>query len=109
MIRNNDATELCITKGQEETVKGRTCREIPGYPGKFSLDVLFVKLVNPKKNVEIPHLEENVVPLTGIPTSLKAVLPNDSTINITRRQVPILLNFAMTDYASQGKTTSGFP
>ncbi|KAF6754974.1 hypothetical protein DFP72DRAFT_758449, partial [Ephemerocybe angulata] len=104
MIRNNDATELCITKGQEAKVRGWTSREIPGYPGKFSLDVLFVELVNPKDPIKLPYLEENVVPLTKISTPITAVLPNDANISLNRQQVPVVLNFAMTDYASQGKT-----
>ncbi|KAF5328283.1 hypothetical protein D9611_014755 [Ephemerocybe angulata] len=104
MIRNNDATELGITKGQEAVVKGWTSQEIPGFPGRFALEVLFVKLVNPKDNIKLPHLEENVVPLTRMSTALRAVLPNDAGIHISRQQVPVLLNFAMTDYASQGKT-----
>ncbi|KAF5309332.1 hypothetical protein D9611_014030 [Ephemerocybe angulata] len=90
--------------GQEAVVKGWTSQEIPGFPGRFALEVLFVKLVNPKDNIKLPHLEENVVPLTRMSTALRAVLPNDAGIHISRQQVPVLLNFAMTDYASQGKT-----
>ncbi|KAF5309724.1 hypothetical protein D9611_014437 [Ephemerocybe angulata] len=104
MIRNNDATELGITKGQEAVVKGWTSREIPGYPGRFALEVLFVQLVRAKTTVKLPYLDTNIVPLTKISTALRAVLPNDSGINISRQQIPVLLNFAMTDYASQGKT-----
>lgn len=106
MIRNNDATELSITKGQEAVVKGWTCHEIPNHPGRFALDILFVELVNTKRKIKVPYLDENIVPLTPTTTSLKAILPNDRTMRITRRQVPVLLNFAMTDYASQGKTRS---
>ncbi|KAJ3544805.1 hypothetical protein NMY22_g2652 [Coprinellus aureogranulatus] len=106
MIRNNEATELSVTKGQEAIVKGWTSREIPKYPGKFALDVLFVELVKPAVPVQLPHLDQNIVPLTKISTTLKAFLPNDSVVNLTRQQVPVLLNFAMTDYCSQGKTRS---
>ncbi|KAF5318409.1 hypothetical protein D9611_013936 [Ephemerocybe angulata] len=104
MIRNNDATELCITKGQEAKVRGWTSREISGHPGKFALDVLFVELLNPKDPIKLPYLEENVVPLMKISTAITAVLPNDAKISVSRQQVPVILNFAMTDYASQGKT-----
>ncbi|KAJ3516296.1 hypothetical protein NMY22_g14242 [Coprinellus aureogranulatus] len=104
MIRNNEATELGVTKGQEAIVKGWTSREIPKYPGKFALDVLFVELVKPAVPVKLPHLERNVVPLTKISNTIKAFLPNDSAVNLTRQQVPVLPNFAMTDYCSQGKT-----
>ena len=34
LIRNNDATELCITNGQEARVVGWTFDRIPGFPGK---------------------------------------------------------------------------
>lgn len=107
MIRNNDATELNITKGQEAIVRGWSSREIPSHPGKQSLEVLFVELagkVVEKIPVKIPHLPKNVVPLTKISTSIKAVLPNDSSVTLNRQQIPVLQNFAMTDYASQGKT-----
>lgn len=104
MIRYNEATELCVTKGQEAIVKGWTSRDHPQYPGHLVLDVLFVELVRPPKPVQIPYLPVNVVPLTKITSSIKAVLPNDLTLNLSRQQVPVLLNFSMTDYASQGKT-----
>jgi hypothetical protein len=38
------------------------------------------------------------------PTKLWASLPNDMVVDISRQQVPVLPNFAMTDYSSQGKT-----
>jgi hypothetical protein len=104
MIRYNVATELCITKGQEAMVVGWVSHELPTFPGYQSLDVLFVELVNPPKTVQLPHLPVNVVPLTKRSASITAVLPNDQTITVSRHQVPVLLNFAMTDYASQGKT-----
>jgi hypothetical protein len=40
MIRNNDATELCITKGQEGFVVG--WQDKKGPHGKRILDTLFV-------------------------------------------------------------------
>ena len=48
MIRNNDATELCITKGQ----------------GQHVLDTLFIKLDKPAKTVKIDELPKKVVPIT---------------------------------------------
>jgi hypothetical protein len=104
MIRNNNATELCVTKGQEAVVRGWTSREIAGHPGKHALETLFVELVRPSKKVQIPYLPPNVVPLTRLSSYIRAVLPSDHAISLTRQQVPILPNFAMTDYASQGKT-----
>lgn len=107
MIRNNDATELNITKGQEAIVRGWTSRGVPSAPEKQALEVLFVELQGPaaeRTPTKIPNLPQNIVPLTKISTSIKAILPDDSWVNITRHQVPVLLNFSMTDYASQGKT-----
>lgn len=102
MLRYNDATELCITKGQEATVRGWDSFKGPN--GKDCLDTLYVKLTNPPKNVNIPGLEENVVPLTRSITAIQCRMPDDSIKNIQRQQVVVLPNFSMTDYASQGKT-----
>jgi len=51
MIRNNDVTELCITKVQEGFVVGWTSHK--GVHGKEVLDTLFVKLDKPAKSVKI--------------------------------------------------------
>ena len=51
MIRNNDATELCITKSQEGFIAGWTSHN--GVHGKEVLDTLFVKLDKPAKSVKI--------------------------------------------------------
>ncbi|KAJ7791393.1 hypothetical protein B0H14DRAFT_2395641 [Mycena olivaceomarginata] len=102
MIRNNEATELCITKGQEATVVG--WQEAKGSSKQTILDTLFVELTNPPKTIQIPGLPENVVALAKNPTKIWASLPDDMTVNISRQQVPVLPNFAMTDYSSQGKT-----
>ncbi|KAJ6623788.1 hypothetical protein B0H10DRAFT_1943580 [Mycena sp. CBHHK59/15] len=61
MIRNNDATELCITKGQEGIVVG--WHEEKGDEGQRVLDTLLVKLLDPPKAINIPGLTENVVAL----------------------------------------------
>lgn len=102
MIRNNDATELCITKGQEGFVAGWQY-QIGPY-GKKVLDTLFVKLDKPSKNINIPGLPENVVPIVKISKTIQCTYLNDSCDSIEQQQVPILPNFAMTDYASQGKS-----
>ena len=102
MIRANFATELCITKGQEGHVYG--WQSTQGSRGQRILDTLFVKLANPLSNVQFEGLPENVVPLTCSSTTVKASLPNDDTILISRIQVEVLVNFAMTNFASQGKT-----
>ncbi|KIM38575.1 hypothetical protein M413DRAFT_75826, partial [Hebeloma cylindrosporum] len=49
-------------------------------------------------------LPENVVPISKSTTSVTCRLPDDSIISIKRQQVVVLPNFAMTDYAAQGKT-----
>jgi hypothetical protein len=53
MIRNNEATELCITKGQEGRVAGWT--EATGNQGQRILDTLFVELIDPPENYPSPR------------------------------------------------------
>jgi hypothetical protein len=102
MIRNNDATELCITKGQEGFVVGWQC--YPGPHGKRVLDTLFVQLHNPPKPVQIPGLPANVVPIVKTTKTIPCVFPSDLKETIERQQVAVLPNFAMTAHAAQGKT-----
>ena len=102
MIRNNDATELCITKGQEAYVVGWDATQGP--QGQNVLETLYLELINPPKKVQLPHLPENVIPMSRSSKSIKCHLPNDYEINIVRQQINVLPNFSMTDYASQGKT-----
>ncbi|PBK59134.1 hypothetical protein ARMSODRAFT_991203 [Armillaria solidipes] len=95
MIRSNYATELCMTKGQEGTV--HSWRTEKGSRGQQMLDVLFVKLSNPPSDVQ----------LVGLPLNSNLInckMPNDTVISLSRSQVEIAPNFAMTDYSSQGKT-----
>jgi hypothetical protein len=102
MIRNNEATELCVTKGQEAVVVGWDA-----FCGPYDhqiLETLFVQLKNPPKDVQLADLPMNVIPLTKTVTSIQCKVRSDQQLQIKRQQVPILLNFAMTDYASQGKT-----
>ncbi|KIL54017.1 hypothetical protein M378DRAFT_93257, partial [Amanita muscaria Koide BX008] len=96
------ATELCITNGQEATVVGwQSCL---GNSNQLMLDTLFVQLTNPPSEVQIAGLPKNVVPLNCTSNSITCTLPDDSKIQISRSQVEALPNFAMTDFASQGKT-----
>jgi hypothetical protein len=102
IIRCNSATELCITRGQEAVVHSwQTCI---GKKGQVMLDTLFVELQNPPKKVQFDGLPLNVVPLTRSSVHVKVSLPNDEYLSITRSQIEVLPNFAMTDYSSQGKT-----
>ncbi|KAJ7112238.1 hypothetical protein C8R44DRAFT_833169 [Mycena epipterygia] len=94
MIRNNDATELCITKGQEATVVG--WESSTGPFGQLVLDTLFLKLVNPPKDTFVPGLPKNVIPMTKSVVNVSCTLAND--------MIQVLPNFGMTDYAAQGKT-----
>jgi hypothetical protein len=102
MIRKNEATELCITKGQEGTVAGWQQGEGPR--GQRILDTLFVRLTNPPQTIQIQGLPDNVVPLIKTKKTITCQFPNDNKILIERDQVDVLPNFSMIDYASQGKT-----
>lgn len=101
MIRYNAATEMCITKGQEAVVYGWDSHK---HGDKDVLDTLFVKLVNPPTPTSLDDLPQNVVPLLRTSVSSNCRLPDDTSITVTRNQVEALPNFAMTDYAAQGKT-----
>ncbi|KAH6894767.1 hypothetical protein BKA70DRAFT_1117490 [Coprinopsis sp. MPI-PUGE-AT-0042] len=103
MIRNNSATEMCITKGQEGHVY--SWQTTVGTKGQPMLETLFVELSNPPKKVSFKGLPENVVPI--LPTTTYGVqcsLHDGSKVFINRTQVEVLPNFAMTDFSSQGKT-----
>jgi hypothetical protein len=102
MIRNNESTELCITKGQEGRVAGWT--EATGNHDQRILDTLFVELIDPPKTIQVPDLPKNVVAITKTSKKVWCMLPDDMSLQITREQVLVLPNFAMTDSSSQGKT-----
>jgi hypothetical protein len=107
MIRHNIATELCMTRGQEATVYG--WQSSLGSRGQLILDTLFVKLTNPPSNVKFEGLPENVVPLYRSTSFICCSLPDDTKVYIQRSQIEVLPNFAMTDFASQGKTRPDNP
>ena len=102
MLHNNDATELCITKGQEGTVAG--WQSYIGVHGKLILDTLFVQLTNPPHTVKFDGLPENVVPIAKMSQTIKDTMKSDLIRMVEREQCCVLPNFSMTDYASQGKT-----
>jgi len=102
MLKHHDATECCMTKGAEATVV--SWQTSKGPEGQLVLETLFVKLINLPKTVKLPGLPDNVVPITRHTTATMCYLPNDDQISISRDQVLVLLNFAMTDYSSQGRT-----
>jgi hypothetical protein len=66
MIRHNNATELCITKGQEGTVTGWVSGEAPY--GRKVIETLFVRLSNPPKPIQFDGLPLNVVSITKLST-----------------------------------------
>jgi hypothetical protein len=102
MIRNNAATEMCITKGQEAIVHAWDSHKTT--EGRDVLDTLFVELTNPPTPVKLDGLPLNVIPLTRTSVTTSCRLPDDTSLTVSRNQVEALPNFAMTDYASQGKT-----
>ena len=102
MIRNNAATEMGITKGQEAIVHAWDSHK--SKDEKDVLDTLFVELSNPPFPVKLDDLALNVVPLTRTSVTTCCRLPDDSSLTLSRSQIEVHPNFAMTDYASQGKT-----
>jgi len=103
IIRNNNATELCITKGQEDHIVGWQAGKGPH--GKNILDTLFIKLDQPAKTVNIDGLPENCgFPITRGSKNVECIFSSDLKEYIHRSQVWVLPNFSMTDYTSQGKT-----
>ena len=101
IIKKNIATECCITNGACGVVYGWHSSVIA--PGKQTLDVVFVKLIDPPKPIHLDGLPENVVPISKQSVTVRCLLPNDHYVNVIRQQVLLLLNFALTDYGSQGK------
>ncbi|KAJ7922067.1 hypothetical protein B0H13DRAFT_1603992 [Mycena leptocephala] len=85
MIRHNDATELCITRGQEGKVVG--WQDAVGSRGQQILDTLFVELINPPRPIQIQGLPLNVVALSRGSKKVWCQLPDDMAIQISREQV----------------------
>ena len=102
MIRNNDATELCITKDQEGFVAGWQAKSGPY--NKNILDTLFIKLDESSQTIQLEGLPENVVSVTMTTKTIECNFNNDLKEQVERQQVWILPNFAMIDYVSQRKT-----
>ncbi|KAI0649973.1 hypothetical protein C8Q79DRAFT_901514 [Trametes meyenii] len=103
LLKNNEATELCATNGAEGIVYDWHSHATPD--GFEVLDTLFVKLVNPPREVQVDGLPTNVIPITRTKTRVKCGLPDfEKPLVVDRDQVMVLPNFAMTDFASQGKS-----
>ncbi|EIW61752.1 uncharacterized protein TRAVEDRAFT_117359 [Trametes versicolor FP-101664 SS1] len=103
LLKNNEATELCATNGAEGVVYDWQASSLPN--GEKHIDVLFVRLINPPKNVQIEGLPQNVVPIPSTKKRVKCVVPTGARhIYVDREQVMVLPNFGMSDFASQGRT-----
>ncbi|KAH9852843.1 hypothetical protein C2E23DRAFT_729753 [Lenzites betulinus] len=103
LLKYNEATELCATNGAEAIVVDWRSHVLPNKNNV--LDVLFVELVNPPRPLQLPGLPPNVIPLTRTKKTVRCTLPiDDMQVSVSRDQVMVLPNFAMTDFASQGRT-----
>jgi len=101
--QTSEDTKLCTTL---ENMRYKSCT---------SEDITFLRtrisgsganrpvLVHPKI-IQIVGLPPNFVPITRRSNRTVCKLWNDDVITISRNQVPILPNFAMTDYSAQGRT-----
>ncbi|KAJ7691468.1 hypothetical protein B0H17DRAFT_1159802 [Mycena rosella] len=87
---------------QKATVTGWDAAVSPS--SQKILDTLFIKLVNPPRDILIPGLPLNVIPLGRTSTHITVLLQDDLLLSMIREQVLCLPNFAMTNYASQGKS-----
>ena len=73
MIKFNEATELCVTNGQNGNVVGWTFEE---KDNRKYLQTLFVRLLNPPKTIKIDGLPENIVPIARTTVSKPVTFPN---------------------------------
>ncbi|EKM50409.1 uncharacterized protein PHACADRAFT_104881 [Phanerochaete carnosa HHB-10118-sp] len=103
MIKRNLATECCVTNGAEGRVVGWKSKPLDD-SGKMQLETVFVELTCPPKPTQLERLPANVVPISQVAVATKCMMPNGKVLTINRDQVPLVPNFAMTDYNSQGKT-----
>jgi hypothetical protein len=101
MIKHNEATECSVTNGADCIVVG--WQSVLLNSGE-ALETLFVRLLNPKEVIHLEGLPINVVPIRSLERRITCRLPDDSEVHIIRKQVPVIPNFAITDYVSQGKT-----
>ncbi|KAJ3482222.1 hypothetical protein NLI96_g7135 [Meripilus lineatus] len=103
MLKYNEATEVCATNGAEGEVVGWDAN--PGQYGRLTLGTLFVRLTNPPRNVQVGSLPENVIPVASKTESIDITLGRkDEQFHVRRHQVQVVLNFAMTVHAAQGRT-----
>jgi hypothetical protein len=85
LIRNNDDTELYITKGQEgHVVRWQAGR---GIYGQHVLDPLFIKLDKSAKTVKVDGLAENVILIIRGSKNIECTFSSDLKEYIHRSQV----------------------
>jgi len=84
MLQNNDATELCIKKGQEGTVAG--WQSYVGPHGKLVLDNIFVQLTTPPHVVKFDGLPENVVPIAKMSQIIECTMKSDQIRKVECKQ-----------------------
>ncbi|KAI0819447.1 hypothetical protein BC628DRAFT_1283098, partial [Trametes gibbosa] len=103
LLKSNEATELCATNGAPGFVHGWNSHA--DSQGREHLDILFIQLNKPPRDVQIPGLPVNVIPVARSLRTIKCTLrEGDTVVTIQRSQVPCLQNFALTDFACQGLT-----
>ncbi|KAI9064619.1 hypothetical protein FKP32DRAFT_1569567 [Trametes sanguinea] len=103
LLKQNVATELCITNGAEAVVVDWDARTTSG--GVQVLETLYVRLIDPPRPLQLPGLSVNEVPLTRTKKTVQCTLPvKDLPVSVQREQVTVLPNFAMSDFACQGRT-----
>lgn len=103
MIKKNLATECGVTNGAEAKVIGWKAKPVDEHNHQV-LETVFVELTSPPDQIQLEGLPVNVVPITRQGIDITCTMPNGKLIKIWRSQVPIIPNFAMTDYNSQGRT-----
>ncbi|RDX51845.1 hypothetical protein OH76DRAFT_1324179, partial [Lentinus brumalis] len=103
LLKFNEATELCATNGAAARVVKWDAHRMAS--GKWTLDTLFVELTKPPRQVQLPGLPPNVIPLTRTKKIVMCTLPaDDIRVYVQREQVMVLPLFALTDFACQGHT-----
>ena len=103
LIKYNEATECCVTNGAEAKVIDWISYVHP-QSNKVMLKTLFVELQNPPISIQLDGLPMNVVPISPESKVITCDLPDGTQLKINRSQIPVIPNFAMTDYCSQGRT-----
>ena len=100
-IKYNYDTSHCITNSAEGTVHSWDGYEKDGHN---YLNVLYIKLTGKGHDMKYhEHLPLGVVPLTPITRNFTIKIKK-KLVTVRRTQVAAILNFAITDYGSQGKS-----